>query len=63
MLQRFGAAEALEGALFEHAQEFRLHTRRERRNFVEDNRSALRHFQAAGLTRDGAGERTALVAE
>ena len=35
----------------------------ERGHFVEDDRSALRHFQPARLARDGAGKRAALVAK
>ena len=62
-VQRFGAAQAFECALFEHAQQLCLHAGRERRHFVEHDRSALRHFQAAGFARDRAGERAAFVAE
>ncbi len=61
--QRFGAAQAFEGALFEHAQELRLHSGRKRRHFVEDDRAALRHLEPARLARHRARKRPALVAE
>ena len=61
--QRLRAAQPLEGALFEHAQELGLHAGRERGHFVEDDRAALRHFEAAGLARHRAGESAAFVAE
>ena len=61
--QRFGAAEALEGALLEHAQQLRLHSGSERRDFVEHDGAALRHLEASRLARHGAGERAALVAK
>ncbi len=61
--ERIRTAQALESALFEHAQEFGLHAGSERGDFVEDDRAALRHFEAARLARHGARERSALVAE
>ena len=61
--KRFGAAQALEAALFEHAQQFCLHARSKRRHFIENDRAALRHFEAARLARHGAGESAALVAK
>src|ERR1700739_2684143 len=61
--KRVCAAEPLKGALFDHAQELGLHAARERGGFVEDDRAALRHFEAALLASDGAGEGAALVAE
>ena len=62
-MQGFGTAQAFESALFEDAQKFRLHAGGERCNFVEDDGSGLRHFQAAGFARDSPGERAAFVAE
>ncbi len=61
--QRIGAAKALEAALFEHAQQLGLNAGSERGDFIENDRAALREFEAAGLRRDGAGERAFLVSE
>ena len=61
--ERFGAAEALEAALFEHAQKFRLRGRGEGGDFVENDGAGAGHFQAAELAFDGSGEGAALVAE
>src|SRR6202030_2504455 len=61
--KRVCAAEPLEGALFDHAQELGLHAWSECGDFVKDDRAALRHFQAALLASDGTGEGAALVAE
>ena len=50
--QRVRAAEALEAALFEHAQQLGLNAGSERGHFIEHDRAALREFEAAGLRRD-----------
>ena len=60
---RLRAAQALELPLLEHTQKFRLGRRGKRRDFVQHDRAALRHFQAAKLAFDGSGECAALVAE
>ena len=62
-MQRFRSAQTLEAALFEHAEQLGLHAGGKRGDFVEDDRSGLRHFQAAGFARNGAGECAALVSE
>src|ERR1700751_3597417 len=61
--KRIRAAKPLEGALFDHTQKLSLHAARERGDFVEDNCSTLRHFEAALLASDGAGKGSALVAK
>ncbi len=43
--QGFGAAEPFKGALFEHAEEFRLHPRSERRHFVQTQSSLSAPFR------------------
>src|ERR1700747_2626694 len=58
-----GAAKALKAALLKHTQEFALRFRRERRDFVEHNRSLAAEFEPAEFAFDGAGEGAALVAE
>src|ERR1700722_11924907 len=42
--KRIRAAKSLEGALFDHAQEFGLHARCQCSDFVEYNCATLRHF-------------------
>ena len=46
-----------------HAQELGLRFRADRRNFVEENRALVGHFEKALLRGDGAGERALHVAE
>ena len=60
---RFGASQALELPLLEHAKEFRLRGRRERRDFVQHDGPRAGHFQPAELSLDRSGKRAALVAE
>ena len=60
---RFGAAQALESALLEHAQELGLRGRRKRRDFIQHDGSRAGHFQPAELALDRAGEGAAFVAE
>jgi len=62
-VERIRTAQALESALFDHAQEFGLHAGSERGDFVEDDCAALCHFEAALLADHGAREGSALVAE
>ena len=61
--QRIRAAQPLEGALFDHAQQLGLHTGRQRGDFVENDRAALRHFEAALLACDSTSKCAALVAK
>jgi hypothetical protein len=58
-----GAAETLELALFEHAQQLRLTVERHLADLVEKQHAAIGLLDAPGLGRDRAGERAALVAE
>ena len=60
---RVFAAQPLELAVFDHAQEFLLHLKRGRRDLVEEKRAAIGLFEAALTALGGAGERARLVAE
>ena len=57
------AADALELALLQDAQQLRLHGRRHLADLVEEERAAVGHFELALLLRERAGEGAALVAE
>ena len=57
------AAEALDLALLQGAQQFGLQVERQLAHLVEKERAFVRQLQAADLARDGAGERAFLVAE
>ena len=57
-----GAAEALEFALLQHAQEFDLGGGRHVADFVEEERALVGEFELAGLARGGAGEGSFFVA-
>ena len=57
------AADALELALLQHAQQLGLHRRRDVADLVEEQRAAVGELEAAELALDGAGERALLVAE
>ena len=57
------AAEALDLALLQHAQELRLQSLRHLRDLVEEQRSALRLLELAGVCVVRAGERAFLVPE
>ena len=57
------AADALEAALFEYAQEFGLDGQRQFADFVEEERAAVGQFHFADFARAGTGEGAAFVAE
>ena len=57
------AAEALEAALLQHAQQLGLPHRRHVGDFVEEQRAAVGELDAPGLGAGGAGEGALLVAE
>src|SRR5260370_22032973 len=60
---RFGASQALELPLFEHAEQLCLRGGGEGGNFVQNNRSGSGHFQSAQLALHPASENPALVTE
>ena len=60
---RFFAAEAREGALFEYAKEFALERGSEGGDFVEEERAIVGELDATFLHGDGAGECAFFVAE
>ena len=62
-LDRAGAADFLETALFQHPQQLDLHVERHVADFVEKQGAAVGAFEAADGGRDGAGKCAALVAE
>ena len=62
-LDRLGAADALELALLQHAQQLDLHVGRQVADLVEEQRAAVGQLEAAEPPRDRAGERALLVAE
>src|SRR5260370_26721444 len=57
------AAEPFEFLLLKHAKKFRLKFEGKVADFVEEKRAAVGEFEAADFLADGAGERTALMAE
>src|SRR6516162_70896 len=57
------AADPLDSAVLQHAQQLDLHGLRHVVYIVEKNRSALRHLEAAGVVFDRAGEGAVVVAE
>ena len=57
------AAQALELALLQHAQQLGLQLERNLADFVEEHGAAVGQLEAADALRDGAGERALLVAE
>ena len=57
------AADALHGAVLQHAQQLHLHGVRDVVDVVEEDRAALGELEPARPILDGAGERPALVAE
>ena len=59
----FGRTDPLNLAVFQDAQQFRLHRQRQLSHLVEKERSAVGQFKESGLGLDGAGERPARVAE
>ena len=62
-LDRLGAAEPLELALLQHAQQLDLRRQVDVADLVEEQRAALGQLEAPLLARFGAGERALLVAE
>jgi len=62
-LDRAAAAHALQFALLQHAQQLGLKGRRDLADFVEEQRAAVGHFEAALARTHGAGKGTLLVAE
>src|SRR6185295_7119753 len=60
---RRGLADAPELAFLEHAQQLGLRPRRQLADFVEEQRSAVGFLEDAAAIGDGAGERSAGVAE
>ena len=62
-LDRVGAADALESAVLEHAQQLGLHPQRHLADFVEEESASLRQLEPAFLLAVGAGECPAFVAE
>ena len=62
-LELFGAAEAHELALLNHAQELGLRLRADGGDFVEEDRSLIGDFEEAFFGGDGAGERAFHMAE
>ena len=60
---RARAADALELALLQDAQQLRLHLQRQLADLVEEQRAAVGQLEAAGSGRDRAGERAPLVPE
>ena len=57
------AADALEDALLQHAQQLHLHGQAHVADLVEEQRAALGDLEAALARGDGAGERALLVTE
>ena len=62
-LDRLGAADAVDLALLDGAQQFGLQARIHLADFVEQQRAAIGFLELADAARDGAGERALLVAE
>ena len=61
--QRFGAAQPLESALFEDAQQLRLRGRRKRRHLIQQDGALAGHFQPAQFALDRSGKSASFVAE
>ena len=61
--QRLDAADALERALLQDAQQLHLHVDRQLAYLVEEQRSAVRQLEAPRLLRHGTGKRALLVPE
>ena len=62
-LDGLAAADPLELALLQHAQQLDLHVERQVADLVEKQRAAVGQLEPAGPTRHRAGERPLLVAE
>ncbi len=60
---QLAAADAVELAVGEHAQQARLQRQRHVADLVEEQRAAIGLLEAAGVAARGAGERAGLVAE
>ena len=61
--ERFRAAEALEFALLQDAQQLHLHGGGHVADFVEEERAFVGQLEFSGLARSGAGEGALFVAE
>ena len=61
--KRLVAADALDFAFFQHAQQFRLHRERHVANFVEEQRAVMGLLEFSDVARGRAGERAFFVAE
>ena len=57
------AANALDFAFFQHAQQFRLHGGGHVADFVEEQGAAMSLLEFSGVARGGSGERAFFVAE
>ena len=57
------AAQSLEGFLLQSAQQLGLQIQRNVAHLIQKQSPAMRHFKAADLLRQGAGEGSSLVAE
>ena len=57
------AADSLEGALLQHAQQLDLHRQRHIADFIEEQRAPVGQLEAPRPAGDGTGERALLVAE
>src|SRR5262249_41920415 len=62
-LDALGAADALETALLQYAEQFSLHGGRHIANFIKKDRAAVRQLEAAATLADGAGERALFMPE
>ena len=62
-LMRLVAADALEGAGLQHAQDLGLGRGRHVADFIQEERAAVALLELADALRGGAGERAALMAE
>jgi hypothetical protein len=62
-LDRFGAAQPVEGPVLQYPKQLHLHTRRDLADLVEEDGPAVRQFEAAQSSFRGTGEGALLVAE
>ena len=58
-----GAADGVDCAFLQHAQQFDLHVQRHVTNFIEKDRAAVRQFKATNAVRHSARESTLAVAK
>jgi hypothetical protein len=62
-LQRLATADALQFAVFNHAQQFLLHQHGRGGQFIKKQRTAVGALKASGMALLGAGKRTRFMAE